>query len=73
MNEASGDFSCQAEGYLIEDGKITKPLNLITLSGNILGMLKDLVGIDKESKLTGGLEVGDALIKKMNIGGLESA
>ncbi|HBS02609.1 MAG TPA: TldD/PmbA family protein, partial [Firmicutes bacterium] len=30
MNANSGDFSCQAEGFLIKDGKLDKPLNLIT-------------------------------------------
>lgn len=72
INEASGDFSCQAEGYLIENGKITRPLNLITLSGNILGMLEGLQGIDNRAKQIASISVGDALIKKMNIGGLES-
>lgn len=41
----SGDFSLGAEGFLIEDGKITKPLNQFTISGNIYTMLKDITEI----------------------------
>jgi PmbA protein len=36
MNAQSGDFSCQAQGFMIRDGKLAEPLNLITLSGNLL-------------------------------------
>jgi PmbA protein len=28
MNEQSGDFSCQAQGFMIRDGKVAEPLNL---------------------------------------------
>lgn len=70
MNETSGDFSCQAEGFLIENGKITRPLNLITLSGNLLKMLKDIKEFDNNVKLTvGAITLSDVLIKKMSIGG----
>ena len=70
MNETSGDFSCQAEGFLIENGKLTKPLNLITLSGNLLKMLKDIKEFDNNVKLTvGAITLSDVLIKKMSIGG----
>ena len=71
LNGNSGDFSCQAEGYRIRDGKIAEPLNLITLSGNVLQMLKDLKCFDNDAKLlAGGMTIANAFIKKMNIGGL---
>ena len=70
MNVRSGDFSCQAEGFRIVDGKVAEPLNLITLSGNLLKMFQDLVGFDNQTKLTlSSITVADAYIKKMNIGG----
>ena len=70
MNERSGDFSCQAEGYMIRDGKIAEPLNLITLSGNLLKMLMDLKAFDNEAKLDeGGTSIANMYIKSMSIGG----
>ncbi len=70
MNAVSGDFSCQAEGFRIRDGKVCEPLALITLSGNLLKMLRDLKGFDKEAKMTlAEISIANAYIKSMNIGG----
>ena len=72
MNSESGNFSCQAEGFAIEDGKIRfdKPIALITLSGNLLKMLSQISGLDNRCKLdSSGFCVPDAFIKKMAIGG----
>lgn len=48
----SGDFSLGAEGFLVEGGKLTKPLNQFTISGNIYNMLHDIeeIGTDLEFK-----------------------
>lgn len=70
MNPVSGDFSCQAEGFRIRDGKIAEPINLITLSGNLLKMFQDLKGFDKETFASpSGITTSDAFIRSMNIGG----
>ncbi|MBQ7250613.1 MAG: TldD/PmbA family protein [Bacilli bacterium] len=70
MNSTSGDFSCQAEGFRIVNGKVAEPLTLITLSGNLLKMLKDLKGFDSNAKMTlGSISIANARIKSMNIGG----
>ena len=70
MNSTSGDFSCQAEGFHIVDGKLAEPLNLITLSGNLLKMLRDLKGFASDVKMSlGSISVASAYIKSMNIGG----
>ena len=70
MNTESGDFSCQAEGYLIENGKLTKPLSLITLSGNLFRMMKDIVDLDdKDELLTNRVNTPDVYIKSLSIGG----
>ena len=70
MNARIGDFSCQSDGFMIRDGKIAEPLNLITLSGNLLKMLQDLKGFSNRVDLKpSGTTVADAYIKKMSIGG----
>ena len=70
MNTSNGDFSCQAEGFRIRDGKLTEPLALITLSGNLLKMLADIKEFDREVKMTtDAISTANVFIKKMNIGG----
>ncbi len=70
MNAQSGDFSCQAQGFMIENGKLTTPLNLITISGNLLTMLGDIKDIDNNVVLRlNSIASPDVLIKKMSIGG----
>jgi PmbA protein len=70
MNSTSGDFSCQAEGYMIENGKITKPLNLITMSGNLFKMFNNIKEFDNNCKMNdSGTAIGDVYIKSLNIGG----
>ncbi|MCQ2797841.1 MAG: TldD/PmbA family protein [Bacilli bacterium] len=70
MNPRSGDFSCQAQGFMIEDGKVTKPLTLITLSGNLFKMLNEVSGFDNNEKLTlSSIICSDILVKQMSIGG----
>lgn len=71
LNPTSGDFSCQAEGFKIIDGKLAGPLSLITLSGNILKMFNDVKCLDNESQLLiSSMTLPNVYIKKMNIGGL---
>ena len=44
-NAISGAFSLQASGYLVEDGKIVRPVALITVAGNYLDLLRDVNGV----------------------------
>ncbi len=70
LNETSGDFSLQAEGFLIEDGKLTKPLALITLGGNLLSMLASVKDLDNRVSREGSASYcPDAYISSMAIGG----
>ncbi len=69
LDESSGDFSCQAEGFMIRDGKITEPLDLITLSGNLMKVMSDIVKIDNNVKDWHWFSCSDALIKSMSVGG----
>ncbi|MEG0135065.1 MAG: TldD/PmbA family protein [Cetobacterium sp.] len=68
LNSISGDFSLAAEGFLIENGQISKPLNQITLSGNFFTLLEDIeeIGSDLKFNLSG---VGSpaVLVKNLNI------
>ncbi len=70
MNSTTGDFSCQASGYLIKDGKIDRAVTLITVGGNLVKMLQDVKELSSRLSLDGSSAiVPDAYIKKMQIGG----
>lgn len=45
VDSISGDFSLQCHGFLIESGKITRPVSQITVAGNYFEMLKDIQGL----------------------------
>ncbi len=49
-NPVSGDFSLGAYGYLVQDGKIIRPVDQITIAGNFFKLLEDVevVGSDLE-------------------------
>ena len=51
-NPVSGDFSLQAAGYHVVEGKISEPVALITVAGNFIEMLKNVVMVGNETKMT---------------------
>ena len=73
LNSISGDFSLAALGYLIESGKISRPLEQITVSGNYFEMLKNIeeTGSDLKFGLPGGAYIGSPSLKinKLSIAG----
>ena len=55
-NPISGDFSLAAGGYYVEGGHVVRPVNQITVAGNILQLLSDVdaVGSDLRFGFGGG-------------------
>lgn len=47
-NTATGDFSLEAKGFLLENGKTTTPLKAFTVSGNFYQLLKDIIGVGSD-------------------------
>lgn len=47
-NPVSGDFSLSAYGYLVEKGKIVRPVNQITIAGNFISMLRDVEAVGND-------------------------
>lgn len=50
LNAVSGDFSLSAYGYLIEKGKIARPVNQITIAGNLYEVLKSVEAVGNDLK-----------------------
>ncbi|HBH11941.1 MAG TPA: TldD/PmbA family protein, partial [Clostridiales bacterium] len=73
LNSVSGDFSLACYGYLVEEGKISKPVNQITVSGNFFKMIKniEMIGNDLKFGLPAGSYFGapSLKIKELSIAG----
>ena len=70
MNPLSGNFSLQASGFRIENGKITTPVNLITVAGNLYQLFKDIKEVGNDAHLTySGVCCPSVYIKSLAISG----
>ena len=66
LNTVSGDYSLSAYGYEIENGKIKRPVNQITIAGNFFDTLKNIEAVGNDLKFNMSL-VGSPSIKIKNI------
>lgn len=70
MNPQSGNFSLQASGFLIEGGKKTTPVCLITVAGNIFDLFLNIKEIGSDIELhTNSIATPSLFIKKLAISG----
>lgn len=73
LNPSSGDYSLQAAGYVIKNGKLATPVSLITVAGNIMTDFADVVAVGSDSKLTYyGIETPSIIIGSLSISGAEA-
>lgn len=70
LDTQTGNFSLQSTGFLIKDGKQDRPLDIITVSGNLLKVFNDVktVGADLKTFLS-GTRCPSIIIKKLQVGG----
>jgi len=69
-DEISGDFSLMSEGFLIENGKITKPVEQITIAGNFFDVLKGIEDIANNLRFNmSGVGSPDVYIKSLAVAG----
>lgn len=70
LNAQSGNFSLQSSGFLIKDGKKDRPLDIITISGNLLKMFQDVIEVGGDSKLlASGASCPSMVVKKLSVSG----
>ena len=71
LNAQSGDFSLEAEGYLIKDGKKDQPLKLLTIGGNIYTLFNEVVAIaNNEKRGPSSVSCPSILVKKLKVSSL---
>lgn len=69
INKASGDFNLQSSGYLIENGKLSKPVTLIIVSGNFFDMMNNIVECANDIEFRFGTGTASVYVNKLNISG----
>ena len=50
LNSRTGNFSLQSTGFLIKNGKIDHPLDIITVSGNLVSLFNSIQSVGNDSK-----------------------
>lgn len=70
MNPQSGNFSLQSTGFLIKEGKKDRGLDIITVSGNLMDVFKDIIEVGNDVKVfTSGCSCPSVMIKKIAVSG----
>ena len=70
LDPQTGNFSLQSTGFLIKDGKKDRPLDIITVSGNLMKLFKDIKTLGNDSKtFISAVNCPSVIVKKLSIGG----
>jgi len=73
-NPVSGEFSLQAEGFVIENGKIGRPVEQITVSGNFFTLLNNVMDVGCDlmfgmPSAIGNIASPSLLVKELDVAG----
>lgn len=70
-NAQTGDFSLQAEGFLVEGGKKTRPVKSFTIADNFYQLLKKVEALGDTVEFGAGGDIGapEVLVKGISVAG----
>jgi PmbA protein len=68
-NLVTGDYSRGAAGYWVEGGEIVRPVEEITVAGNLRDMFRGIVAVGSDEVVRGSRRCGSILIDNMTIAG----
>lgn len=70
-NPVSGDFSLSAEGFLIENGETTSPVEQITVASNFFRLLESISAVGNDLRFNmGGVGSPAVAVEKVSVSGL---
>lgn len=69
LNPISGSFNLQSNGFWIENGKKTKPITLIILSGTLQDMLNHVIYVGSDFELKNSVGAPSLAIESLAISG----
>ena len=68
-NPISGDFSLGASGFLIENGKLVRPVRGITIAGNLLDLLSKVTRVGSDLRMYGSTGAPTLLVDGISVSG----
>lgn len=69
-NSSTGDFSFGIDGFLIENGKLSTPVNEMNITGNMLSLWASLAEIGNDPQLTSSWRIPSLVFEDVNFSGL---
>ena len=70
MNRQSGNFSLQSGGFLIKDGKKDRPLDMVTVSGNLMKLFMDIREVGCDVRLfPSAVSCPSVIVKRLKVAG----
>lgn len=69
-NSTTGDFSYGIEGFLIENGKTTQPINEMNVTGNMKTLWSHLAEVGSDPKTTSSYRIPSLLFENVSLSGL---
>ncbi|MGV6852969.1 MAG: metalloprotease PmbA [bacterium] len=69
VNMITGDYSRGASGFWVESGKITYPVQEVTIAGNLKEMLVDIQGVGNDIDMRSSTRTGSILLGSMMVAG----
>lgn len=67
VNPVTGDYSRGAFGYWVENGIIVHPVEEITIAGNLLDMMANIVAVGDDAIWRGSRYCGSLLVESMTV------
>ena len=68
-NPTTGDFSLGIEGFLIENGRLIRPVNEMNITGNLLSLWQNIVEIGNDPRLNSSWRIPSILFDNVNFTG----
>ena len=69
-NSTTGDFSFGIEGFLIENGKLVKPISEMNITGNLLSLWSSLIEIGNDARESSSWRIPSLLFDGVSFSGL---
>ena len=69
-NSSTGDFSYGIEGFLIEDGKLTQPVNEMNVTGNMLTLWSSLIAVGNDPQPNRSWQIPSLVFEGVDFSGL---
>lgn len=69
VSATSGQFSIQSSGFKIVDGKVSSPVTLIIVSGNIYDLLNNVATISNDRVAVGHVVTGSVFVNNLSVSG----